>query len=98
MTKPIKVTRSQYRRLVKNLGTPEEETMTQDELGKCVRAKLAGRMAINVVFIQQRYHVLQSQARRCILDLQEAGLISWEWDPKLGGYAVLKQEVTHGQA
>jgi hypothetical protein len=64
--------------------------MTNDELLQTVRAKLPSREAITTTFIQMRYRVLQSQARQCITDLQQAGLISSEWNPQMGGYPVIK--------
>jgi ribosomal protein S25 len=65
--------------------------MTQAELMKTVKAKLPTRQAITVNFVQQRYRVLQSQARRCIEDLQDEGLISRNWSTELGGYPVTFQ-------
>lgn len=63
--------------------------MTQEEVMQCVRAKLPSRMAITATWIQARYHCLQSQARAIIATLQDEGKISKEWDPQLGGYAVV---------
>jgi ribosomal protein S25 len=63
--------------------------MTYDELMINVRNKLPSRVAITAIWIQQRYRVLQSQARRCIADLQEQGLVGKDWDPCLGGYPIL---------
>lgn len=90
MPKPIKVTAAQARRLQRNLKG--NEAMSQDELMKNVRAKLASKQVITTYFIQQHYRVLQSQARKCIDDLQKEGLISKVWDPSLGGYPVLSKE------
>lgn len=69
--------------------------MNQVELLQTVKAKLPTREAITAVFIQQRYHVLQSQARQCIATLQAERLIGTEWNVGLGGYPVLVKEENH---
>jgi ribosomal protein S25 len=66
--------------------------MTQDELLENVKARLPKLEKISVVDIQTRYRCLHSQARKCIRDLQEEGLISREWHFMKSGYLVLKQE------
>lgn len=66
--------------------------MSYAELYETVKAKIASRKAITVIFVQMRYHTLQSDARRCVAQLQEEGLIGREWDMSLGGYPVVKQE------
>lgn len=67
--------------------------MTYEELLQTVKAKLPSREAITANFIQMRYRVLQMQARKCISELQDQGLISREWDVRLGGYPVVKEKV-----
>lgn len=66
--------------------------MNHDELMANVKNKLASKPAITANWIQQRYHVLQMQARKCIQDLQEQGLIGQEWSTRLGGYPVIQAE------
>lgn len=66
--------------------------MTYAELYETVKKKITGRQAITAIFIQMRYHTLQADARRCLAQLQEEGLIGREWDMSLGGYPVLKKE------
>jgi ribosomal protein S25 len=66
--------------------------MTQDELLENVKARLPKLEKISVVDIQTRYRCLHAQARKCIRDLQDEGLISREWHFMKSGYLVLKQE------
>jgi ribosomal protein S25 len=66
--------------------------MTYDEILETVKARLSKVDKISVVDIQTRYRCLHSQARKCIRDLQEEGLISREWHFMKSGYLVLKQE------
>jgi ribosomal protein S25 len=66
--------------------------MTQDQLMETVKARLSKVDKISVVDIQTRYRCLHAQARKCIRDLQEEGLISREWHFMKSGYLVLKQE------
>lgn len=68
--------------------------MTYAELYETVKAKIASRQAVTTIFIQMRYHTLQSEARRCVRQLQDEGLIGREWDMSLGGYPVLAKEET----
>lgn len=71
--------------------------MRYDDLYRTVRAILASRKAVTVIFIQMRYLVLQAEARRCVAQLQDEGLIGREWDASLGGYPVLAgQGEKHG--
>jgi ribosomal protein S25 len=65
--------------------------MTQDQLMENVKARLSKVDKISVVDIQTRYRCLHSQARKCIRDLQDEGLISREWHFLEGGYLVLKK-------
>lgn len=65
--------------------------MTYQELMDNVKERLPSRDAITVNYVQARYHVLQSLARKVIEDLQDEGLISREWSTQLGGYAVVKE-------
>ena len=66
--------------------------MTNEDLMTNVKNKLPSRQAITATWIQCRYHVLQMQARKCIADLQDEGLIGQDWDTQLGGYPVLHQQ------
>lgn len=68
------------------------ETMTYEDLMKCVKDRLPTRQAITANYVQSRYHVLQMMARKIILDLQDEKLIGREWDPQLGGYPVLLEK------
>jgi ribosomal protein S25 len=68
--------------------------MDYQELMGNVKARLATREAITANYIQCRYHVLQSSARKVIQDLQDEGLIGREWSVGLGGYPVVKEGVT----
>ena len=63
--------------------------MTYEDLMLNVRNKLLSRAAITAVWIQQRYHVLQGEARQCLAELQRDGLVAREWNTNLGGYQVL---------
>lgn len=67
--------------------------MSYAELYETVKTKITSRQAITTIYIQMRYHTLQSDARRCVAQLQDEGLIGREWDPSLGGYPVIKREV-----
>ena len=68
--------------------------MNYKELYENVKRKVPERQAITAIFVQMRYHTLQADARRCIAQLQEEGLIGREWDTSLGGYPVLVKENT----
>ena len=66
--------------------------MTYDDLMLNVRNKLPSRAAITSNWIQQRYHVLQGEARQCLAELQAENLVATEWNTHLGGYQVLVGE------
>ena len=67
--------------------------MSYDDLITNVKNKLRSLDMITVNNIQSRYHVLQGDARRAIKQLQDEGLVGGVWDPGLGGYPVIKQEM-----
>ena len=67
--------------------------MRYDDLITNVKNRLRSLDMITVNYIQQRYHVLQSDARRAMKQLQDEKLIGAIWNTGLGGYPVIKENL-----